>query len=68
MRSNTVIFVLALTIIFVAAGDSFLPQPLAKASSQARRQLNEFFLGLFPETDNIGEFGGDRLQKMEGTN
>ena len=68
MRSNTVIFVLALTIIFVAAGDSFLPQPLAKVSFQARTQVNEFFLGLLPETDNIGEFGGDRRQEMQGIN
>lgn len=68
MRSNTIIFVLALTIIFVAAGDAFLPQPLAKASFQARTQLNEFFLGLLPDTENLGEFGGDRRQQMQGIN
>ena len=68
MRSNTGIFLLVVTILFVAVGDSFLPQPLAKASYQARTHLNQFFLGFFPETENFGDFGDDRFQKMDGIN
>jgi hypothetical protein len=51
MRSQTLTLAVALTIIFVAVGDAFLPQPLAKASYQTRTQVNEFLLSLFPNTD-----------------
>lgn len=59
MQSNTTIFLLALAIIFIGLGDSFLPDPLAKASYNARSEINEIFLGLFPDTENIGNFGSD---------
>ncbi len=67
MRSPTFILGIILTIIFISAGDSFLPQPLASASYKTRTQLNEFLIGMFPDPsmdnlkpkrlENIDDFG-----------
>lgn len=64
MRSQTLTLIIALIIVFVAIGDAFLPQPLATASYQARTQLNEFLLRLFPNTD-FKETDQDRLQEFQ---
>ncbi|PNW44545.1 UNVERIFIED_CONTAM: hypothetical protein BEN50_12715 [Euhalothece sp. KZN 001] len=65
MRSPTLVLVIALTILFVSAGDMFLPQPLAKASYRTRTEINEFLLSLFPNP-NLEQFQRDRFQKIEG--
>lgn len=70
MRSPTLILGMILAIIFVAVGDAFLPQPLAKASYNTRTQLNEFLIGLFPDPD-IDRLKPDRakeIEEIEGSN
>ena len=64
MRSPTLILGMILTIIFVAVGDAFLPQPLAKASYNTRNQLNEFLVGLFPNSD-VDHLKRDRVKEIE---
>jgi len=64
MRSPTLTLALVLTVIFVAAGDLFLPQPLAKASYQTRNQLNQFFVSLFPNPD-VDKIQRNRLKEWE---
>jgi len=49
MRHQTLTLTLLLTIIFIAAGDMFLPQPLAATSYRARNELNQFFVSLLPK-------------------
>lgn len=65
MRSPTLVLVIALTILFVSAGDMFLPQPLAQASYRARTEINQFLLSLFPNP-NLERFERDRLQDING--
>jgi len=51
MRPKTLITsLLILGIIFVAVGDRFLPQPLNSASQNTRKGINEFMIGLFPQS------------------
>lgn len=64
MRSQTLTLAIALTIVFVAVGDAFLPQPLAKASYHTRTQVNEFLLSLFPNTD-FNKIDKDHLKELE---
>lgn len=40
---------IVLFLIFVLAGDRFLPKPLNTASLQTRNQLNHWMVGLFPQ-------------------
>jgi hypothetical protein len=42
----TLLFLVGL--IFVGFGDSFLPKPLSTASYQARANVNNFVIGMFP--------------------
>ncbi len=64
MRSQTLTLALVLTVIFVAAGDLFLPQPLAGASYQTRNQINQFFVSLFP-TPDVDKIQRNRLEEWE---
>ncbi len=41
-------FLFILSLIFIAYGDSFLPQPLSTASWQTRTAINSFVIGMFP--------------------
>lgn len=43
--------ILVLGLIFVAAGDSFLPKPLSTVSKHTRTQVNKIFLSFTPDTD-----------------
>ncbi|NBD34273.1 MAG: hypothetical protein GVY17_15220 [Cyanobacteria bacterium] len=67
MRSPTLTLALVLTVMFVAIGDLFLPQPLATASYRTRSQLNEFFVSLFPKTD-MDHLRPNRLEELEQIN
>lgn len=67
MRSPTIALALVLTLLFVAAGDLLLPQPLAGASYQTRTQLNNILLSLFPETE-MNNLRPSRLQELEEVN
>lgn len=64
MRSPTLMLVLVLTVLFVAVGDLFLPQPLAQASSRTRNQLNEFFVSLLPQP-NVDHLQRNRFEEWE---
>ncbi|MDJ0581346.1 hypothetical protein [Crocosphaera sp.] len=43
--------ILVLGLIFVAAGDSFLPKPLSTVSKNTRTYVNNIFLSFTPDTD-----------------
>lgn len=67
MRSPTLILAVILTVIFIAVGDLFLPQPWANASHQTRTQLNKFFVSLFPKNDTKDnkDLGEERWQEYK---
>lgn len=51
MRPKTFVTgLLVIGVIFVAVGDRFLPQPLSGASQNTRTSLNQFMIGLFPQS------------------
>ncbi|AFZ43897.1 hypothetical protein PCC7418_1728 [Halothece sp. PCC 7418] len=64
MRSPTLTLALVLTILFVAIGDLFLPQPLAKASYRTRNQLNQLFVSLLPQP-NVDHLQRNRFEEWE---
>ena len=43
--------ILVLGLIFVAAGDTFLPKPLSTLSKNTRTYVNNIFLSFTPDTD-----------------
>lgn len=47
-RKLPIPFILLIAILFVALGDSFLPQPLSGASLSTRTALNSAIAGIFP--------------------
>ena len=47
-RKLPIPLILLIAIVFVALGDSFLPQPLSGASLSTRTTLNNAIAGLFP--------------------
>ena len=49
-RKSAITYLLLLFLLFVALGDRILPKPLSTASVQARTSLNNFFIGLFPQS------------------
>lgn len=67
MRCQTLTLTLLLTIIFISAGDFFLPQPLAATSYRARSEINQFFVSLLP-TPDLDQIQQNRLRKWEEMN
>ncbi|NBD31642.1 MAG: hypothetical protein GVY17_01375 [Cyanobacteria bacterium] len=67
MRYQTLTLTLLLTIIFVAVGDLFLPQPLAATSYRARSEINQFFVSLLPKPD-FDQIQQNRLGEWEEAN
>jgi hypothetical protein len=52
MRPKTlVISLLILGLIFVIVGDRFLPQPLSNVSQNTRKDINQFMISLFPQSN-----------------
>lgn len=41
-------FCLTVTIVFIVAGDLFLPQPYRSSSQQLKVNLNQFLISLLP--------------------
>jgi len=46
-------FCLTISIIFVVAGDLFLPQPYRSGSQQLKTNINHFLIGLIPRQELI---------------
>ena len=42
-------FCLTILILFIVAGDMFLPQPYRNESQQLRNNINDFIIGLLPD-------------------
>ena len=47
-RKLPIPLILLIAILFIALGDSFLPQPLSGASLSTRTALNQAIAGIFP--------------------
>ena len=46
-------FCLTFLILFIVAGDMFLPQPYRHESQQLRNNINDFIIGLLPDRFGI---------------
>lgn len=46
-------FCLTIAVIFIMAGDLFLPQPYRSGSQQLKSNLNDFLVGLLPRREII---------------
>ena len=44
-------FCLTISIIFIMAGDLFLPQPYRSGSQQLKSNINHFLIGLIPRQE-----------------
>lgn len=42
---------LTISIVFILAGDLFLPQPYRSGSQQLKSNINHFLIGLIPRTE-----------------
>ena len=46
-------FFLTVIILFIIAGDIFLPQPYRAESQQLKTNINQFLVGLLPNRETI---------------
>lgn len=44
-------FCLTISIVFILAGDLFLPQPYRSGSQQLKSNINHFLIGLIPRAE-----------------
>ncbi len=47
-KKPTIILLLLFCVLFVAIGDSVLPEPMKSASFNTRKTINKHLTGLFP--------------------